>query len=1016
MKGVQEAIEKKEGPCVILAGAGTGKTHAIVEKIKYLIENKVYDSEKIVCITFSNEAANNLLLRVQKALHLLAGKEPIIKTFHAFSAEVLRKDGENIGIGKDFKILDPDQAMVILHRNLKVHVNYCQKYISTIGTAKDLGITLDDFRAFMERKIKEYGNIDLVKRLENINFELATLHLRQSPMKKKFLVDEIKALRRVLEMKKFVSAWNAYEKMKVKGRYQDYSDLNANVLLLLEKFPEIAQKYSYIIVDEFQDTNKLQLDFLIKLAPHHNITVVGDMNQSIYRFRGAYSKNISLFKKAFGVLDSDIFALSQSYRSPNSVLRIAHQLISKNYSSGEECFFVENAHQREGDKVEIFALKNSQEEVRKVIDLILREKERGIPLEEICVIFRAHQHGRMIKRSLESAGIPYYSVSRASLLKQKSVKTVVDYLVILDKLKKGTSGGEQAWWDLLYLMNFSSEDLMILGKHIHKLSRKNRRQADENIKSNDDKDVAFSSAFLEVLKSVKLSESGMLALKILLEKINLMTPLLDKPLSQALQELYKLSGLLNEQRTVEEKEVMMNLQKLYDVAKSHEDLYDADVSNFLYYLEVLQNLGIEIEAAKLEEAGVRLMTCHATKGLEYQTVILTNFAQGRFPIERYIGNSLIPTELLPEVREEIKSVSLEEQEEFVIHYEKHHQLLEERRLAYVSFTRAKEKLILTFAEEYGGKKSSPSLFLDELNYLHNPDFSFVRDMDQIYSEPEPEIKTGLTFSHALDSGNFENILSTLATESGQEKEKIQRLSPSALLLFDECQKEFEYKYIYRMPERKTFSWEAMQMGSFVHLALEKGVASRLRAVDDFLLLARQLSLNEEWSGVVWEEAETLIRVFFERNKDKYDEKTKTEQYLPLQLGEVQFIGFADRIDFLPDGSISIVDYKTGKTPIAPKDRDWQLGFYALAAQEKYGRVKRVVLDMLKQDRPLEFEFDEQGNARCVSSKWIDGFNLHDIQQQLIDAARSIQKAYKEGFRPCNIDKNCEFCNEYVYCI
>ena len=150
------AIQKKVGPCVILAGAGTGKTHAIVEKIKYLIEHNLYEPEKIVCITFSNEAANNLLLRVQKSLHLQAGKEPIIKTFHAFSADILRKHGENIGISEKFKILDPDQAMVVLHRNLKVHVNYCQKYIGTIGTAKDLGISLDNFREYLDRKMKEY--------------------------------------------------------------------------------------------------------------------------------------------------------------------------------------------------------------------------------------------------------------------------------------------------------------------------------------------------------------------------------------------------------------------------------------------------------------------------------------------------------------------------------------------------------------------------------------------------------------------------------------------------------------------------------------------------------------------------------------------------------------------------------------------------------------------------------------------------------------------------------------------
>ena len=125
------AIEKTSGPCVILAGAGTGKTHTIVEKVKYLISNRVYSPEKIVCITFSNEAANNLTVRISRALkELNEKKEPIIRTFHGFSADLLRKYGTHIGISEKFKILDPEQAMVLLHRSLKTPAFYCQKNIS----------------------------------------------------------------------------------------------------------------------------------------------------------------------------------------------------------------------------------------------------------------------------------------------------------------------------------------------------------------------------------------------------------------------------------------------------------------------------------------------------------------------------------------------------------------------------------------------------------------------------------------------------------------------------------------------------------------------------------------------------------------------------------------------------------------------------------------------------------------------------------------------------------------------
>jgi hypothetical protein len=205
----------------------------------------------------------------------------------------------------------------------------------------------------------------------------------------------------------------------------------------------------------------------------------------------------------------------------------------------------------------------------------------------------------------------------------------------------------------------------------------------------------------------------------------------------------------------------------------------------------------------------------------------------------------------------------------------------------------------------------------------------------------------------------------------------------------------------------------MRLGSFVHIVLEKGVSSNFKTIQEFLELAKEMSLEEDWESITLSEAETLIRVFFERNKNKYTKESKTEQYLPLTLEGLNFIGFADRIDF-SDSGITIVDYKTGKTNISPRDRNWQLGFYALAAENKYGPVRKVILDMLKLERPLEFQIDEKGNAECISSKFIDGFNIYQVKDELISTAKKIQNAYKNGFKPCPIEKNCDFCNEYVY--
>lgn len=993
MTSGEEAIKKTEGPCLILAGAGTGKTYTIVEKIKYLVENNVYDTEKIVCITFSNEAANNLTLRLNK---ILKNKIPIIRTFHGFSADLLREKGDKIKINKDFKILDPDQAKVLLHRSLKVLPANCHRYISTIGTSKDLGVSIDDYKNYLAKESKKYEGVDLEKRVENLSFELQTMHLSKIKADKALLINEIKRIKNIIEIKKFINIWSAYEKLKQKGNYLDYSDLNLYSLILFEKFPELSKDFSYIIVDEFQDTNKLQLDFLIKLAPHNNITAVGDINQSIYRFRGAYKENLNIFKEKFHLSQKDIFNLTKSFRSPNVVLRAAHKLISNNYKNKEECFFVENASNIEGEKIKIFELKNAKEEARKVVELI-KEKEKTIELEEICIMFRAHQNGRIIKKALEEAGIAYYSVSKSSLLKQKSVKTVIDFLTVINKLKKKDSGGEEAWWDLLYQFNFSQEDLKLIGKTI------------KDFLKDKTKIEKLSVYLFNNLENLNFSEVGKISIKTLIEKIKLLLPSLEKKISELIQEVYKVSGLLNENKTREQKEIMLNLIKFNDIAKAHEELYDSDVSNFLYYLDILKELDIDIDAPDIEEKGVRLMTSHSTKGLEFKVVIITNLAEGRFPLNRYVSNSLMPTELLPEIKEEIKGMKGEEIEDFIAGYQKANQLEEERRLAYVSFTRAKENLFLTYAEEYSSKKSSASSFLKEINYKSSEDVIFEKDSETKYAETSVSIKSA-SFASALSSSDFKTALDILASTQKSVEQK--KLSPSSLKLFTDCQKEFEYRYVFNMPERKKFSWEAIQLGSFVHIVLERGVKSNYKDVDDFLHFAKELIMDEEWSDVNFEEAKTLIRVFFERHKGKYSKDSKTEQFLSTKLGGMDFIGFADRIDYINDG-IQIVDYKTGKTAISPKDRDWQLGFYALAAA-KLGKVKKIILDMLRQEKPLEFEIDDKGNATCASSDRISGFNIYEVEKDLIDTAKKIEQAHKIGFKPCPVEKNCEFCSEYVY--
>ncbi|MCA9485677.1 MAG: ATP-dependent helicase [Nanoarchaeota archaeon] len=535
---------------------------------------------------------------------------------------------------------------------------------------------------------------------------------------------------------------------------------------------------------------------------------------------------------------------------------------------------------------------------------------------------------------------------------------------------KKKSQGINEWWDLIYQTSFPKQDLISITEFIKEA------KDSEN----------YNAKILSGLDKLSLSEEGKLLVRSITDRIKLLIPLHGKKLIDFLTEVYPIIGIFEESEK-QKKESLLNINKFHELAKRHSQQHYPELDSFLHHLNVMQDLGIEIEAAEIESSGVRVMTSHATKGLEFKTVILTNFAEKRFPIESKATYSLIPSEIIQSQKSIDSDLTTEE-------YEKHSQLLEERRLCYVSFTRAKENLYITYAKNYANKKTAPSQFLREIDYTQNDKIEFTKDKDEKYK---------IEVSEIAPASEEKNLTQT-------EKIKDKRLSPSSLLTFKECQKRFEYKYIYNMPEKITFSMEAAKTGSFIHEVLEKGVSQGFTSLKDFKDLALTLHAEEEWNSVDIQESLLLIKVFFERNKNKFSKNSKKEQSMTFEIDGIKFIGFADRIDFSPDG-LEIIDYKTGKSPPSPLQRNFQLGYYALAAS-KLGKVKKITLDMLRNPVALEFEVDSTGLATSTSGRM--SFNIYEIKEEITKTAKEILEAYNSGFKPCPAEKNCQFCEEYVY--
>ncbi|PIN89016.1 hypothetical protein COU60_05065 [Candidatus Pacearchaeota archaeon CG10_big_fil_rev_8_21_14_0_10_34_76] len=977
MNHQKSAIQKIIGPCVILAGAGTGKTYTIVEKIKYLLEKGTHHPEKIVCLTFSNEAANSLTERVIKKTN--SERQPIIKTFHSFSSDVIRKYGHRIGIPEKFHILLPDDAKILLHKNFQISSYPCNRYVGEIGIAKDLGISPDDLEEYLSKANPEPLE-NLEKLYETLNFKFQTLYLKDKNKEKFQLKNQIEKLENLIKMKKFLNTWKAYEKLKARKGYQDYSDLTKNALILLNKYPEIAKEFEYVIVDEFQDTNKLQCDLLEKLAHNNNITVVGDLNQSIYRFRGAYKDNLDQFRRFFNVKKEDIFPLDKSYRSTDKILEVAHTLVKNNYKNEEDCFPVYSHDNNPGKNPEVIELINGNEEVRKIVEILKSELILGVPEEEICIMFRTHQQANLLKKQLEYEGIPFTAITKKSLFKTIPIKKTIDYMVILNHIKNRLKGGEQAWWDLAFNSGLSKEDSIVIARYL-----KENKNSEEPV---------LSIRLLNNLDKLNISEEGKIKTHLILKTIKSLLPEIEKPIPEIILKIYEILGL-NSPENSNFKEQTLILQRFHSVAQEHYEIEQSTLSDFIHHLEIMKTLNIEIESPEIEKKGVRIMTNHATKGLEYNTIIVSNLAQKRFPMES-LNNSLIPSEITPELKEILSEIHDEYQKKEIIKkHQQENQIAEERRLCYVAFTRAKRNLILTFARQYGNKKFLPSQFLNEINYKQNPNITFTQDLSEKYQKPE--IKTAEEINKETSS---EEMLKNIV------------FSPSALQIFDQCQKKYQYKYLYHMPESEPISWDAIKLGSFTHTVFERGIRANYRTEKEFLDLARIFQMQDDWNFIDLNEAIPIIRVFFERNKDKYNQKSKTEIKLKLKLENFNFIGYADRIDINDKNELEIIDYKTGSTTIPPKYRNWQLGFYALASKSM-GIPKRLTLDMLKKEKPLEFLLDEKGNATEMHSGRMS-FSLEEVKQELIDTAKQIISAYETGFKPCSPEKNCSFCNEWVW--
>lgn len=617
----KEALLHTKGPLLILAGAGSGKTKVVTSKIAYLIEEKNVPSWKILAITFTNKAAKEMKDRVNKLID-----EDVdslwIGTFHSICVRILRRNIDKIGFDKKFTIYDTqDQQTVIRDAikflNLNKDLYKPRSIISKISELKNEGYTPDEF----------------------INENETDIYL--------YTIGRI---------------YREYENSLISNNALDFDDLIIKTVQLLRDNKEIRNfyqdKFEYIFVDEYQDTNKIQYELIKYLSKDNpNLTVVGDNDQSIYKWRGADISNILNFEDDYK--NAKIIKLEQNYRSTQKILDVANSVIKNNASKLKKNLWTNKVG---GNSVKYKEFSHSNEEEYGVVQKIYQLKYKDIDFKNMAILYRTNAQSRGFEEALIKEGIPYKLVGGLRFYDRAEVKDILAYLKvinnpednvslirIINRPKRGI--GDTTVNEMLEFAKDNGISLFDVIINFEELGLKLR--AKKNLKT-------FSDIInLLIKKSEELSVGK------LMEEVIYETAYIEE---------------LEKDGSVEARSRIENIKELLN------STYEYDKDNILLeeYLSTMSLLS-DIDKTSSED-GVNLMTIHAAKGLEFNTVFLVGMEEGLFPNAR----------------------SLESDED----------IEEERRLCYVAVTRAEENLFISSARSrYSYGKSTPQLksrFIDEM--------------------------------------------------------------------------------------------------------------------------------------------------------------------------------------------------------------------------------------------------------------------------------------------------------------
>jgi DNA helicase-2/ATP-dependent DNA helicase PcrA len=900
----RKAVTHGDGPLLIVAGAGTGKTTVISRRIAWLIAEKRAKPSEILALTFTDRAALEMTERVDRLVPY-GYTDTVISTFHAFGDRLLRDHALEAGLSDRSTVLSRAEQVIFLrehlfelpldrYRPLGDPTRFLHALVTLISRASDEDVAPVEYRAAADR----------------------LLALAAATPEDQGLAEE------AAQQAELAALYEAYQDLMRAHDRLDFGDQVGLALRLLREHPSVLaaeqRRYRYILVDEFQDTNHSQFELVKQLAgsPTANVTVVGDDDQSIYRFRGAALSNILGFRSAFPKAASVV--LTDNFRSRQPILDAAYRLIQHNdperleAREGLDKRLVARARfPREAGRdgpIELLAFDTGSDEADAIAERIATSLRSGRRAGDHAVLVRTNRDADPILRSLTMARVPWRFSGTAGLYRQPEVRLLVSFLRAVNDPEDSISSYDLATSEVFGL---DPRDVTVA------LNAATRRR------------TSLEAALRQAMAQPDGTPFGRRALEV----VQRLLASLDQHRSMSAERttgelLYHFItstgwlGRLGAEARAHGEERLANVARFFEIVRRQSGLLRDDRLPFLVaQLDTLIEVGDDPSTADIEPdegEAVHVLTYHKAKGLEFPVVCMVGLVDDRFPT-RSRGDQLpLPADL---VRDPLP--------------EGDHHLAEERRLFYVGMTRAREELLLSWARDYGGRvarRTSPFV-LEALDLPPATPFDALR----------PSIVERLARNARVAAPP-----ATATPSRPSLGDRPLTLSYGQVTDYLECPARYRYAHQIRIP---TPASHQMAYGRALHAAVQAfhraQIAGRTTSLEE---LYRELDAAWESVGFLTAQheearraaARDALRRFWEEQQSDPARPVAVEQEFAVLLGRDRLRGRYDRVDRDPDGRVTITDYKSAdvRDPATAgrRSRDsLQLSIYALAYEAQHGR-------------------------------------------------------------------------------